>query len=91
MKRTLLCMLVALSFSISVNAQLWDYSKPDTKWTFGVRAGTNYSSMDVERSYDYKGNWNVYAGFVADYNIVKSLSIETGLSYIGMYGFFEST
>ena len=84
MKRIVL-LIVTLLVSMNFYAQLWDNSKPDQRFTFGVRAGANLSTLGVDDDYYdyYKNRWGFHGGFVIDYNIVKSFAVETGLFYTG--------
>lgn len=90
MKRISL-LLVALLFSISFYGQAWDNSKPDNRLTFGVRAGTLYSTcnltsdgglaFDVVSKNSVKMKWGFNAGLIVDYSIVKSFALEVGAMY----------
>ena len=79
--------------SMSFYGQAWDTSKPDKRFTFGIRAGLNFSNMNIKNDW---GNWIVnkksllgfHGGAIVDYNIVKSFAIESGLFYSGK-GFKE--
>lgn len=62
--------LVAFLICVSSSAQVWDNSKPDKRFTFGVRAGINTSFTD---------DIGCQAGFNADINVTKSFAVETGL------------
>lgn len=92
MKRLVLLMVLLMS-SITFYGQKWDSSKPDKRWTFGVRAGvhddvlayTIYSSSGSEPYFD------AHVGFVADYNISKSIALEAGLYYYSLFGFENSS
>lgn len=77
MKRIVL-LIVTLLVSMNFYAQLWDNSKPDQRFTFGVRAGANMSTM-TEIGFD--NMWGFHGGLAMDYNIVKSFAVETGLFY----------
>ncbi len=59
---------------------LWDRSKPDRRFNFGVRAGLDFASTDMERATSTRTGF--HAGAIVDYNIVKSLSVESGVSYV---------
>ena len=59
---------------------LWDVSKPDNNFTFGVRAGVNFASTNMD--YATSSRMGFHIGGIVDWNIVKSFSIETGVSYI---------
>ena len=77
MKRIAL-LIVTLLVSMNFYAQLWDNSKPDQRFTFGVRAGANLSTLT---EFDTDSNLGFHGGLVMDYNIVKSFAVETGLYY----------
>ena len=75
--------IISLVFTaVSVSAQqYWDGSRPDHRFTFGLRAGANLSKVfDDEMEWRY--NWGYQVGAVAELNLVRSLSLGTGLYYI---------
>jgi len=81
MKTRLIIIAVVQFISMSMSAQsLWDASKPDRNFTFGARAGVNFASTDME--YATSSRTGFHIGGTAEWNIVKSFSIETGISYI---------
>lgn len=84
MKRISL-VLLALLVSISFYGQAWDSSKPDKRFTFGIRAGANMSTVSGEDNayYEVKSKWDFHAGLNLDISIVKSFAVETGLFYTG--------
>ena len=76
--------LFALMVCINSYGQAWDNSKPDDRFTFGLRVGANMSTFAGGQWDDYleiKSRWGFHAGFNIDVNIVKSFAIETGLYY----------
>ena len=76
--------LFALMVCINSYGQAWDNSKPDDRFTFGLRVGANMSTFAGGQWDDYleiKSRWGFHAGFNVDVNIVKSFAIETGLYY----------
>ena len=77
MKRIAL-LIVTLLVSMNFYAQLWDNSKPDQRFTFGVRAGANLSTLT---EFDVDSKWGFHGGLAMDYNIVKSFAVETGIFY----------
>ena len=80
-KRIIIAVLVCLTATVNVSAQsLWDRSKPDHNFTFGVRAGLNFASTDMDYATSTRTGFHV--GGVVDWNIVKSLSLSSGLSYV---------
>lgn len=58
---------------------LWDVSKPDNNFTFGVRAGVGFASTD--QNYATSSRMGYHVGATADWNIVKSLSLCSGVYY----------
>lgn len=76
--------LVALMVSMSFYGQAWDTSKPDKRFTFGIRAGVNFSNVNFKywgESEKTKSLLGFHSGAIVDYNIVKSFAIESGLFY----------
>ena len=88
-------LLVALFISISFYGQAWDNSKPDKRFTFGIRVGASLSSTAEKEwigkewipyemnyhHYNLKSKWGFHAGLNVDVNITKSFAVETGLLY----------
>lgn len=64
-----------------VQAQsLWDISKPDKRFTFGLRVGHNASNVNGET--EMAGTKSgLLAGVSLDYHIIKSVSLVTGIYY----------
>lgn len=83
--KKLALLIITFWCSMNVFGQMWDASKPDKTWLFGVRAGLNCStvSIDDDTWNDYEANtkYLFHAGFNVDYNIVKSFAVGTGLFY----------
>lgn len=80
MKRWFVITVIIMA-SLCVGAQsLWDVSKPDRNFTFGLRAGLGLASTDQE--YATSTRTSLSFGASADWNIVKSISLSTGLSFI---------
>lgn len=81
MKKFIIILCLALTAG-SVRAQkYWDSSRPDHRFTFGLRAGANLSKVfDDEMEWRYHFGYQV--GAVVDWNLIRSLSLETGLYYI---------
>ncbi len=80
--------LVALMVSMSFYGQVWDSSKPDKRFTFGVRAGINFSSAAVDKKAPnpwfvsgVKSKMGFHVGGIVDYNVIKSFAIESGLFF----------
>ena len=71
-------MLVVASASAQ---RYWDGSRPDHRLTFGVRAGFNLSKF-FEDGIGWRYRFGYQAGVEVDVNLVRSLSINTGLYYI---------
>ena len=81
MRKNIFFAFAALMMSVSAQAQsLWDRSKPDRTFTFGARAGLNFSSTNMDYATSTRTGFHI--GGTADWNIVKSLSVSTGLSYV---------
>lgn len=71
-------------FSANVNAQMWDNAKPDKPITIGIRGGVNLTSASAQTSgekADMKMKIGFQGGMIMDYNIRKSIALETGLSF----------
>ena len=95
MKRV--CFLFVVVFCcINFYGQAWDNAKPDRRFTFGIRAGANFSStaakewvasewipyeMHYYRYNSFKSKLGFHAGLNVDINIIKSFAVETGLYY----------
>lgn len=74
------CSLCLIS---NVSAQkYWDASRPDHRFTFGIRAGGNISKYYEENHNDPQFATGLQAGLVSDINIIRSLSVTTGVFYI---------
>lgn len=77
------CIIAFVGFMISVSSyaqSLWDRSKPDNDFTFGVRAGVNFARTDMD--YATSSRTGFHIGGTVEWNIVKSLSVSSGLSYV---------
>lgn len=80
MKKILL-LLTTILVGTSVQAQsLWDTSKPDQTFTFGVRAGINFASSTENQATSTKTG--AHFGVTADYNIIKSFSVSSGVFFV---------
>lgn len=90
--RKLILLCVSFVFTMSAFAQAWDNAKPDKQFTFGIRAGANFSTFsggfDPSGAVHYRSEFvqnkaktSFHVGAVVDYNIIKSFAIETGLFY----------
>lgn len=86
MKKTIIAILVLLS-TIGASAQtlFWDGSDPDKAVTLGARLGWNFASMAGKGSDYFDGRKGVAFGAEVDVNLIKSISINTGL-YFTMKG-----
>jgi len=81
MKTRLIIIAVFQLLSLCIKAQsLWDASKPDHNFTFGVRAGLNFASTDMD--YATSTRMGFHFGATADWNIVKSFSVSSGMYYV---------
>jgi hypothetical protein len=81
MRQKLIIGITSMFLCMSVHAQsLWDTSKPDRNFTFGVRAGVNFAKTDMD--YATSSRTGFHAGGVVDWNIIKSFSVTSGLSYV---------
>lgn len=90
MKRTLFLLIATVvALSGARSQSLWDASHPNHLFSFGVRAGVNFASTDMD--YATSSRTGIHAGVNVDWNIVKSLALSTGIMYVekgfqGMYG-----
>ena len=81
MKTRFIVVVACIMVGMSVQAQsLWDISKPDHRFTFGMRAGVNFASTDMD--YATSTRTGFHGGLTADWNIVKSFSVSTGVLYV---------
>ncbi|MBQ9204444.1 MAG: PorT family protein [Prevotella sp.] len=72
--------ILGLLLAVDINAQsLWDSSKPDYNLTFKVLAGINASSTDGVEASAVRTGYHIDG--MVDYNIIKSVSICSGLSF----------
>lgn len=82
MKKLFLAALVAVcAFGASAQT-FWDSEAPEKKVTFGVRAGLNIASV-TDKPSGVKSRTSFHAGVSADWNIINSLSVNSGLFYTG--------
>ena len=76
-------MIFSLMCCMGISAQeYWDGSRPDHRFTIGVRAGANFSKQNNNgdgADMDYR--IGLKTGVEADLNIVRSLSVNTGVYY----------
>ena len=81
--RKLIFLSVLACWTMGMSAQeYWDGSRPDHRFTIGVRAGVNFSKQNNNgdgADMDYRVGFK--AGVEADLNIVRSLSVNTGVYY----------
>lgn len=84
MKKIMLIFAVAtLSLSVSAQIKYWDSSRPEHRFTFGVRAGINSSKQyAMNKLSDHENRLGFLAGVTADINIVRSFSVNTGVLYV---------
>ena len=81
MKRIVILFSMMLVFMTASAQQYWDSSRPDHRFTFGVRAGFNLSKL-IEENLEWRYRMGYQAGVSVDVNLVRSLSICTGVTYI---------
>lgn len=80
MKKIFIALLAVLMTGGTVQAQsLWDVSHPEHRFTFGVRAGVNFSSTDRDDASSTRTGFNI--GVSADWNIVQCIALCSGISY----------
>lgn len=74
--------VVGLVMAMGAQAQtgLWDSGKPAQPVTFGVRAGMNVATVGGDED-DAKSKIGFFGGLGVDFNIVNSLSINSGLFF----------
>lgn len=76
----LLCLLSVLGASAQ---KYWDGSRPNHRFTFGVRAGVNFAKQNnMDDGGDNNFRTGFHVGATADINIVRSFSVNTGVLYI---------
>lgn len=75
--------VLALTFCGRLPAQslFWDASAPDSYLTLGARFDWNFARLGGEHPDNYNGRNGFGFGVAADVNIVKSLSVNTGLGF----------
>lgn len=74
--------VAGLVMAMGAQAQtgLWDSGKPAQPVTFGVRAGMNVATVGGDED-DAKSKIGFFGGLGVDFNIVNSLSINSGLFF----------
>lgn len=65
----------------SAQAVAWDNGAPEKAVTLGVRAGMNISTIGGDETSDTKTKFGFRGGVSADFNIVRSFSINSGLFF----------
>ena len=89
MKRALLVISLLLS-GLAVQAQaVFSTMEAEPKWTFGVRAGVNLPWMQVIDRKNRGMRVGYHAGLVADYGIIKSIHLKTGV-LVSQKGFSDT-
>lgn len=77
-------MIISLMCCMGTSAQeYWDGSRPDHRFTIGVRGGVNFSkqnNMGDGADHDFRTSFQL--GLETDLNIVRSFSINTGVWFI---------
>ena len=81
MKQIIIFCSMMLAVASASAQRYWDGSRPDHRVTFGVRAGINLSKF-FEEDIEWRYRMGYQAGVEVDFNLVRSLSINTGLNYI---------
>ncbi|MCM1092427.1 MAG: porin family protein [Bacteroides sp.] len=82
MKKLFIAAIAAIC-ALGVSAQtFWDGETAEKKFTLGVRAGLNIADMSGD-DVDAKSKANFHAGVSADWNIVNSFSVNSGIFYTG--------
>lgn len=81
MKRIIILFSMMLVFVTASAQKYWDGSRPDHRFTIGVRTGFNLSKL-IEESLEWRYRFGYQAGVSVDLNLVRSLSICTGATYI---------
>ena len=77
-QKRIVVILMGMLTGMSLHAQsLWDRSLPDNKISFGLRAGVGFASTDMR--YATSVRTGMHIGATADLNIVKSVSITSGM------------
>lgn len=90
MKKILLAFCFGLFNLCYISAQTyWDSSRPNHRFTFGVRAGCNFSKTYQGNHYDTDFGSGFQIGAIVDVNIIRSISVETGVSYIQKRHYFN--
>lgn len=80
MKKIFLAAFAAIC-ALSASAQtFWSSESPEQKVTWGIRAGLNVANLRVKDG-DSKSRTSFLAGVSADFNLVESFSINSGLFY----------
>ena len=81
-KRIILFMLVCCAMGMSAQ-EYWDGSRPDHRFTVGVRGGVNFSKQNNKgdgADHDFRTSFQMVVE--ADVNIVRSFSVNTGVMFI---------
>jgi len=82
MKKYLVFLLCFFPVTGVFAQKYWDGSRPDHRFTFGVRTGVNFSKQyNMEDGADNDFRTGFHVGITADVNFVRSFSINTGVLY----------
>ena len=82
MKRLTLLLFIACCSMNMAAQEYWDGSRPAHRFTLGLRAGMNFSKQyNQGDGADNKFRAGIKAGLELDLNIVRSLSVNTGVYY----------
>ena len=83
MKRIIIIFLYSLFVLGSGAQKYWDSSRPDHRFTFGVRAGVNFAKQNnMEDGADNDFRTGFHLGATTDINIIRSFSVNMGVFYI---------
>lgn len=87
--RRLFAAVVVAAVAVTATAQVrfWDGSRAERPLSFGVRAGMNISELNISGT-DTK--FGFFGGLGADFNIVNSLSINSGVFFTQKGGRFPN-
>ena len=87
MKKYIFIILALLTAYQSKAQSLWDISKPDKPFVFGLRIGHNASSIEGETEMGGTRS-GLLAGIYTEYSFIKSLAMVSG-AYYSTKGFYS--
>lgn len=76
---SVVAMLMSLTSVAEVN--FWDNSKPENKWTFGLRAGVNSAWLGNDDSKELKSKTGFFGGVGVDFRFRNCIGINSGLFF----------